>query len=67
MVFGIFKRVKRLVQLEFEHKGLFGTLVDFVCLFLSPRAPLDILKLLGKVWNSLGRPRMCLTRAHLSR
>ena len=48
-VFGMLKLVKRLVQLEFEHKGLSVLLVDFICLLLSTRFPLEGVKLLGKV------------------
>ena len=39
-VFGIPKRVKSLVQLEFEHKGLFGTCGEFsVSLSLTKGTP----------------------------
>ena len=63
--FGVPKRVKRLVQLNFKPKVLFGYPGGYsLPIFFPLRASLDLLKLLLKVWvlPSPASPYMCLYR-----
>ena len=68
-VFGIPKRVKRLVQLEFQHKGLFGTPGGFSVTFALPKGHSRCFEAYGE-GVGLGPPthvHACLTRGNCSR